>query len=158
MLLRREVIKDYFPLLIYNGCVNILSAHLVSLSYTTLPLHCQTNQNNSMARIPAKKAAPAAKAAPKKSSAKAKESKSPSQIIEAASESALAKLRELDIDQHLQAEIDWCLASYRSDGNPVGLYMMVERTIGVLRPELTKKRKGVTAKFIGDLEKALATR
>ncbi|HMJ68679.1 MAG TPA: hypothetical protein VK508_07280 [Cyclobacteriaceae bacterium] len=110
-----------------------------------------------MARIPAKKEAPAAKAAPKKTSAK-KESKAPSQNIEAASESALAKLRELNIDHQLQSEIDWCLASYRSDGNPVGLYDMVERSVKTLRSELTKKTKGVTAKFIDDLEKAVATR
>lgn len=110
-----------------------------------------------MARTPAKKAAPAAKAAPKKTSAKAIESKTPSQIIEAASESALVKLRELNIDPQLQSEIDWCLASYRSDLNPVGLYEMVERSISVFRAELDKKTKGVTAKFVGDLEKAYAS-
>lgn len=122
-----------------------------------------------MARTPAKKAAAslsrsdvrggeAAKAAPKKSPAKAKESRTPSQIIEAASESALVKLRDLNIDHQLQSEIEWCLASYRSDNNPVGLYEMVERTVNALRPELEKKTKGVTAKFIGELEKALASR
>jgi hypothetical protein len=111
-----------------------------------------------MARIPAKKEAPVAKAAPKKTSAKKEESKSSSQNIEAASESALAKLRELNLDDQLQSEIDWCLASYRSDSNPVGLYEMVERSVNVFRSELAKKTKGVTAKFIGDLEKALTTR
>jgi hypothetical protein len=110
-----------------------------------------------MARTPAKKAAPAEKAAPKKTSVK-KESSSGSQLIEAASESALNKLRELELDHQLQGEINWCLASYRSDNNPVGLYDMVERAISTLRPELAKKTKGVTAKFIGDLEKALASR
>lgn len=93
----------------------------------------------------------------KKTPAK-KASQSPSQIIEAASETSLKKLRDLDLDPQLQSEIDWCLASYRSDGNPVGLYQMVERTIGTLKPELAKKTKGVTAKLISDLEKALATR
>ena len=114
-----------------------------------------------MAKIPAKKVATTGNgtgAAPKKSSAKTKEPKSSSQSIEAASESALTKLRELNLDPQLQSEIDWCLASYRSDNNPVGLYQMVERTIAVLQPELKKKTKGVTAKFIGDLEKALASR
>jgi hypothetical protein len=110
-----------------------------------------------MAKVPAKKAAPregeAVKAA-KKTPAK----KSPSEIIEAASESAVAKLRDLNLDYQLQSEIDWCLASYRNDGNPIGLYQMVERTINVLRPELEKKTKGVTAKFVRDLEKALETR
>lgn len=122
-----------------------------------------------MAKVPAKKAPASlrqsglregevAKAAPKKTAAKTKASKSPAEIIEAASESSVAKLRELNVDHQLQSEIDWCLASYRSDGNPVGLYQMVERTIGVLRDELGKKTKGVTAKFIGDLEKALAAK
>lgn len=104
-----------------------------------------------MAKEPAKKVA--AKKAPAK-----KTSLSPSQIIEAASETSLSKLRELDIDQQLQSEIEWCLASYRSDGNPVGLYEMVDRTVNALKPELARKRKGVTAKLISDLEKALATR
>lgn len=105
-----------------------------------------------MAKVPAKKEAAVKKAPAKKAS------KSPSQIIEAASETSLKKLRELELDHQLQSEIDWCLASYRSDGNPVGLYQMVERTINVLKPELAKKTKGVTSKFISDLEKALASR
>ncbi|HEX8061341.1 MAG TPA: hypothetical protein VF473_10420 [Cyclobacteriaceae bacterium] len=116
-----------------------------------------------MAKAPAKKTAiskaaeekvdkPVKKAAPKKSSL------SPAQTIEAASETSLAKLRDLSIDHPLQGEIDWCLASYRNDGNPVGLYEMVERAVGVFKQEQAKKTKGVTAKFIGDLEKALATR
>ena len=104
-----------------------------------------------MAKVPAKKVAV------KKTPAK-KASKSPSPIIEAASETSLAKLRELNLDYQLQSEIDWCLASYRSDGNPVGLYEMVERTVSVLKSELAKKTKGVTSKLISDLEKALATR
>ena len=105
-----------------------------------------------MAKVPAKKAAV------KKAPAKKASSQSPSLIIETSSEASLKKLRELNLDEQLQSEIDWCLASYRSDGNPVGLYQMVERTIDVLKPELAKKTKGVTAKFISDLEKALATR
>lgn len=107
-----------------------------------------------MAKEPAKKTTPVKKAPAKKTSS----SVAPSQIIEAASETSLTKLRELNLDYQLQSEIDWCLASYRGDGNPVGLYQMVERTIGVLKPELAKKTKGVTAKLIADLEKALATR
>jgi hypothetical protein len=110
-----------------------------------------------MAKVPVKKEAadkPVKKAPAKKSSS----SPSASQIIEAASETSLIKLRYLNLDPQLQSEIDWCLASYRSDGNPVGLYEMVERTIDVLKGELAKKAKGVTAKFISDLEKAVATR
>jgi len=104
-----------------------------------------------MAKVPAKKVAV------KKTPAK-KASQSPSLIIEAASETSLAKLRELNLDYQLQSEIDWCLASYRSDGNPVGLFEMVERAVNIFKPALAKKTKGVTAKLISDLEKALATR
>lgn len=78
--------------------------------------------------------------------------------IEKACETALAKLRDLNLDLQLQSEIDWCLGSYRGDNNPVGLFEMVERSLQVFRPELEKKTKGVTAKLIADLEAALATR
>ena len=115
-----------------------------------------------MAKVPAKKVATTAatKSAEDKpvKKAAAKKSLSSSQIIEAASETSLAKLRELNLDHQLQSEIDWCLASYRSDGNPVGLYQMVERTVDTLKAELARKTKGVTAKLIADLQKALATR
>jgi len=103
-----------------------------------------------MAKVPAK---PVKKAAPQKTS-----SLSPVQTIEAATETSLTKLRQLNLDPQLQSEIDWCLASYRNDGNPVGLYQMVERSINLFKLEQAKKTKGVTAKFIGELEKALATR
>ena len=111
-----------------------------------------------MAKTPAKKVAASTEEKPVKKAAAKKPSLSSSQIIEAASETSLNKLRELDIDQQLQSEIEWCLASYRADGNPIGLYDMVERTITALKPELAKKRKGVTAKLISDLEKAHATK
>lgn len=103
-----------------------------------------------MAKEPSK---PAKKATPKKTS-----SLPPAQTIEAASETSVAKLRQLNLDPQLQSEIDWCLASYRNDGNPVGLYQMVERAVTLFKQEQAKKTKGVTAKFIGELEKALATR
>jgi hypothetical protein len=103
-----------------------------------------------MAKEPAKKPAVKRAAAKKTSS-----SVSANQAIEAASETSLKKLRDLNVDPQLQAEIDWCLASYRSDGNPVGLYEMVERSVNVFKAEQAKKTKGVTAKLISDLEKAL---
>jgi hypothetical protein len=150
------VIKDCFPfsfMMRSLGCVNILSLPSCSLNklYPTFASLIKTLKH--MAKEPAKK--PAVKKAPAK---KTSSSLSASQVIEAASETSLQKLRDLNLDHQLQSEIDWCLASYRSDGNPVGLYHMVERTIGVLKGELAKKTKGVTAKLITDLEKALATR
>ena len=110
-----------------------------------------------MAKIPAKKAAPAAKAAPIKTAAP-KVSTSTYQSIEDACQASLDKLRQLNLDYQLQSEIDWCLASYRNDGNPVGLYQMVERAIGVFKEEQAKKTKGVTAKLISDLQKLVDAR
>ena len=42
---------------------------------------------------------------------------SPNEQIFKACELALAKLTELDLDQQLQSEINWCLASFQNDGN-----------------------------------------
>ena len=76
--------------------------------------------------------------------------------IEKVSGQTLQKLQELGIEEQLQRDIEWCLGSYRADNNPVGLYDSVKRALGVFRNEKEKKTKGVTAKFIGDLEKAVA--
>lgn len=75
--------------------------------------------------------------------------------IEEACELALAKLRELDIEHALQADLQWCLGSYRADGNPIGLYQMLDRAVVVLQREKAAKTPGVTAKLITDLSKAL---
>ncbi len=78
--------------------------------------------------------------------------------IEQASEEALKKLQTLGIEQGLQNDLEWCLGSYRADGNPVGLYTMVERAVNVFKSEHARKTKGVTAKLIKDLEKSLQNR
>lgn len=78
--------------------------------------------------------------------------------IEQVSEETLKKLQELGIEPELRNDIEWCLGSYRSDRNPVGLYQMIERAIDVLKREKENKTKGVTAKMISDLEKALKSR
>ena len=78
--------------------------------------------------------------------------------IEKVSEETLQKLRDLNIEQNLQNDIEWCLGSYRSDGNPVGLYDAAERALAVFKSEKEKKTKGVTAKLITDIEKALQSR
>jgi hypothetical protein len=97
--------------------------------------------------------------APKKSSTRATAPKvSPENRIEKVSEESLNKLRELGLDQNLQNDIEWCLGSYRADRNPVGLYDVAGRTLAVLKSEKEKKTKGVTAKLIADLEKALQAR
>jgi hypothetical protein len=78
--------------------------------------------------------------------------------IEKASVDALEKLKTLGIESELQNDIEWCLGSYRADGNPVGLINMIERAITVFKSEQAKKTKGVTAKFMTDLEKAVKSK
>lgn len=70
-----------------------------------------------------------------------------------ASETALKKLKDLGIDNQLQADLEWCLGSYKTDKNPVGLYEMVRRSVAVFKDN--KSTKGVTAKLISDLEKVI---
>lgn len=75
--------------------------------------------------------------------------------IEKACEIALNKLRELNIDEGLQSEIQWCMGSFQHDNNPAGLYVMAKRALAIFTVELAGKTKGVTAKLISDLEKAI---
>ena len=69
------------------------------------------------------------------------------------SETILKKLKDLGIDSQLQADLEWCLGSYKADNNPVGLYEMAKRALVVFKDN--KSTKGVTAKLISDLEKAV---
>ena len=106
-----------------------------------------------MAKAPAKPGA--AKAPAKKAPSKPK-ANAVTVDIEKTTEDALAKLKALDIEYALQADIEWCLGSYRADKNPIGLLDMINRALTVFKAELKKKTKGVTAKLIADLEKALS--
>ena len=78
---------------------------------------------------------------------------SDSNSIVTTSESILKKLKDLGIDNQLQADIEWCLGSYKADNNPVGLYEMAKRALVVFKDN--KSTKGVTAKLISDLEKVV---
>ncbi len=91
------------------------------------------------------------KVTPKKATA------SPDQIVKAC-QISLAALATLDIEHSLQSEINWCLGSYQNDGNPIGLFQMAERSLVVFKEEQVKKTKGITAKLVGDIEKALKSR
>lgn len=95
-----------------------------------------------------------AKAAPKKEAAKPK-AKAPAYDIEKASIEVLDKLKALNIDPQLQADIEWCLGSYHADKNPIGLFDMVNRALPILKTELARKSKGITAKLIDNLELVL---
>ena len=108
-----------------------------------------------MAKATSKPAA--AKASAKKTPSKPK-AKAKTVNIERAAHDALAKLKALNIEHQLQADIEWCIGSYHSDKNPVGLFDMVNRAIAIFKSELQKKTKGVTAKLISDFEKAVAAK
>ncbi len=122
----------------------------VILSYLlgnqTLYSHAKATTKPAAAKAPAKKAT----AQPKV------KAKTASINIEKASRDALAKLKALDIEHQLQADIEWCIGSYHADKNPVGLFDMVNRAISVFKSELQKKTKGVTAKLISDFENAVS--
>lgn len=105
----------------------------------------KTPTKTSTAKEPAK-AAPKAKATPKSSA---------NDLLEQASEEALNKLKSLGLEERLQSELEWCLGSYRFDRNPSGLREVAGRVLTVLAAEKEKKTKGVTAKLVGDLEKAV---
>ena len=105
-------------------------------------------------KTPAKKAekkpAPAKKAAAK--------TRSVSVSIEQSCENVLKTLQTLGLDPQLQADLEWCLGSYRADQNPAGLYEMAGRALVLFTAEKKKKTKGITAKVVSDLEKAVAGR
>lgn len=109
-----------------------------------------------MAKVPAKKTAKATAEAPAAKKPAAKKAVASVAPIEKASVSALAKLKELQLDSQLQADLEWCLGSYHHDHNPVGLYEAGDRALQLFKEAQIKKTKGITAKFIADLEKALA--
>jgi hypothetical protein len=78
--------------------------------------------------------------------------------IEKVNEDILNKLRDLNIEQGLQAEIQWCLGSYRSDKNPIGLYTMAERALVIFKALREKNPKTVSTTLVTAIEKALKTR
>lgn len=106
-----------------------------------------------MAKAASKSATP--KAAPKKAVAKKVAAAWP---VDQACVHVLEKLKELDTEHQLQADIQWCLGSYTFDHNPVGLYEIVQRAIEIFKVHKGKKTKGVTAKFVTDLEAVLTSR
>ena len=106
-----------------------------------------------MAKTPTK--TPAKNVAAKKP---ASPSKAKALSVESASEEALKKLRDLGLESQLQADLEWCLGSYRADQNPSGLFDMLERSLVALKAAKENKAKGVTAKLTGDIEKVLKSR
>jgi hypothetical protein len=103
-------------------------------------------------------AKPTAEKAPvKKAIAKTKSIPATSNI-EKVAEDVLTKLKTLNLEPQLQADIEWCLGSYRHDKNPTGLFEMAEKAFGIFKNEQAKKTKGITSKLVGEVEKALKSR
>jgi hypothetical protein len=75
--------------------------------------------------------------------------------IEKVSKDILEKLKATNLAPELQSEIEWCLGSYSYDKNPVGLYQTAQKSVAVFTEAKNKKVKGVTAKLITDIEKAI---
>lgn len=94
----------------------------------------------------------------KKTVSRSKPQLSSGDQIEKACQDALTKLQSMKIELPLQADIEWCLGSYRSDKNPSGLYEMGEKALQVFQASVAKNAKAVSKKLISDLEKALAKR
>lgn len=74
------------------------------------------------------------------------------------SESILDKLKKLNLEPGLQSDIVWCLGSYGHDKNPVGLIEKSTQALAIFKAEQAKKTKGITSKFISDVESALVSK
>ena len=75
--------------------------------------------------------------------------------LEKACQDAKAKLSSLRIEEQLVSEIEWCLGSYSSDGNPIGLSQKAEIALNVLETYKKSKPKKVSKKLIDQIQKAL---
>jgi len=111
-----------------------------------------------MAKKPVKSATKAESKPVKKTAARSKTQPSSATLIERASEEALSKLQALKAAPDLQADIEWCLGSYRNDKNPSGLYEMVEKALVIFKKAAEKNAKAVSKKLLTDLEKAVKSR
>lgn len=103
-------------------------------------------------------AKPSAEKAPVKKVPTKTKPKPATSNIEMVAEDVLTKLKKLNLEPQLQADIEWCLGSYRHDKNPTGLFEMAEKAFGIFKNEQAKKTKGITSKLVDEVEKALKSR
>ena len=106
-----------------------------------------------MAKTTAKMVTAPVKTPVKKTAAKPKAKTTAN--IEKVSEEILTKLKSLDLDQQLQADLEWCLGSYRYDQNATGLIEAMSKAHEVLKQAHTKKTKGITSTLLSTIEKVL---
>lgn len=94
------------------------------------------------------------KSAPKKA-APAKAKKTSQVSIDKVIPQVLSKLESMNAEHQLQAEIRWCIGSYEFDKNPTGLYETGAKALKFFAEAKANKVKGIPAKLVTDLEKAL---
>ncbi len=75
--------------------------------------------------------------------------------IEKVSLEAKEKLESLGIEERLVSELEWCLGSYASDKNPVGLYEKTEEALKALKGFKETNPRKVSKKLIEDIEKTV---
>lgn len=73
--------------------------------------------------------------------------------LERTVESALGKLTKLKGNDQIVADLEWCLGSYKSDHNPVGLIEKSQTALELLKAQKEKNSRSVSKKLIEDLEK-----
>jgi uncharacterized ferritin-like protein (DUF455 family) len=110
-----------------------------------------TAKEKSAVKPAAKKSAPK-KSAPKKAKASTEDA------LEATMIHALEKLESMALDVNLQADIRWCIGSYRFDKNPVGLIEMAGKSLKVFNAAKKSDSKAVPAKLISDLKKVVSAK
>lgn len=106
-----------------------------------------------MAKTTAKTATAPVKTTLKASAAKPKAKTTTD--IEKVSEEILTKLKSLDLEQQLQADLEWCLGSYRYDQNATGLIETIGKAHEVLKQAHAKKTKGITSTLLSTIEKVV---
>jgi len=108
-----------------------------------------------MAKAAAKKTVKSAPKKAVKSKSPAKAKKTAQVSIDKVIPQVLHKLASMDAEHQLQSEIKWCLGSYEFDRNPKGLYETGAKALAFFQAAKTRKVKGIPAKLVTDLEKAL---
>lgn len=71
-------------------------------------------------------------------------------------EEAKEKMISLGIEEQLVSEIEWCLGSFASDGNPSGLIEKSAEAVAKLEAFKVKNPRKVGQKLIDDLKKISA--
>lgn len=76
--------------------------------------------------------------------------------IEKACVDAKDKLTQLNIEEQLVGELEWCLGSYANDGNPEGLVLKGKEALSALEDFKKGHPRKVSKKLIEDLSKVFA--